>query len=159
MAYIRYKGSPDVFDETTGRYISDVEAQKIANFDTQVKDVNVIRPDIQTEADFAKLSGTNVALSPTPTPTAPSTSPVSPEDKPYVEATNPPVTPQSPEQPQNNQQPIQDKTLAMSPLGVRFRPKEVFLMLHCQHKVSNPFKSEASLAHSNLDAWEMMFMR
>lgn len=112
MAYIRYKGSPDVFDETTGRYISDVEAQKIANFDTQVKDVNVIRPDIQTEADFAKLSGTNVALSPTPTPTAPSTSPVSPEDKPYVEATNPPVTPQSPEQPQNNQQPIQDKTLA-----------------------------------------------
>ena len=69
MPYIKYQGSPDVFDEATGRYISDIEAQKVPNFDTQVKQLNVIRPDVKTEQDFAKLSGTNVALSPLPSPT------------------------------------------------------------------------------------------
>ena len=102
MAYIRYQGSPDVFDETTGRYVSDIEAQKIPNFDTQVKQLNVIRPDIKTETDFAKVSGTNVAMSPLPSPIpspTPTPTPTPTLTAPPVGETKEPVKPAPTAQP------------------------------------------------------------
>ena len=60
--YVRYAGSPDVFDRTNGKYISADEASRIPGFDAQVEDLSSIRPDIKTEADFAKLNQTNLQM-------------------------------------------------------------------------------------------------
>ena len=74
MAYQRYKGSPDVFEEGTGRYISATEAQKTPDFFSQVKDIATPRPDIKGEEDFARLSGTNITMQPI-SPTTPQLGP------------------------------------------------------------------------------------
>ena len=60
--YVRYAGSPDVFDRTNGKYISADEASRIPGFDAQVEDLSSIRPDIKTEADFARLNQTNLQM-------------------------------------------------------------------------------------------------
>ncbi len=58
--YVRYGGSPDVFNSQTGEYISETEAEKIPDLFSKVQDVEAPRPDIQNEADFAKKAETNL---------------------------------------------------------------------------------------------------
>lgn len=73
MAYIQYKGSPDVFEKETGRYIPESEAQSTPNFYQQVESLDTTRPDIKNEADFARLAGTNIPTSVNTSQPAPQT--------------------------------------------------------------------------------------
>lgn len=68
MAYIQYAGSPDIFDEQ-GNYIRTLDWSK----NPQIIKIATPRPDIKTEADFARLAGTNIQA-PT-TATQPQTQP------------------------------------------------------------------------------------
>ncbi len=56
MAYIQYAGSPDIFDEK-GNYVPSLDWSK----NPQITKVNTPRPDIKTEADFAKLAGKSIS--------------------------------------------------------------------------------------------------
>lgn len=58
--YVRYAGSPDVFEAGTGKYIPFQEAMRIPNFFSNVRNIPTPRPDIQTETDFARLSESNI---------------------------------------------------------------------------------------------------
>jgi len=58
--YIQFKGSPDVFDVDTGKYISYQEAQKIPNFFSRVKKLDIVRPDITNESQFSLLAGKDI---------------------------------------------------------------------------------------------------
>lgn len=58
--YVTYVGSPDVFDRTTGRYISASEGGNIPNFWIRVLKAKTVRPEVKTESDFAVWAGKNL---------------------------------------------------------------------------------------------------
>lgn len=61
--YVQYAGSPDIFERKTGTYIPAEQAKKLGiNNALQVEQISTPRPDIKTEADFAKLAQTNLKL-------------------------------------------------------------------------------------------------
>lgn len=58
--YVKYAGSPDVFDRA-GRYVSAQEAAGITNFFSQVEEMPAPRPDVKVESDFARLAGQSIS--------------------------------------------------------------------------------------------------
>lgn len=80
--YIRFAGSPDVFDRQTGKYISATDATRLGINQALMVDVMPNpRPEVKTESDFAKWSGkdlTNWPAGSSTTSTAASASPNKP---------------------------------------------------------------------------------
>lgn len=63
--YVRYKGSPNVFDRYNGRYISYSEAQQLGIFNAgMVQDIDGIRPEVKVATDFALWDGKNLTIYP-----------------------------------------------------------------------------------------------
>lgn len=60
--FIRFKGSPDVFNSQTGKVVTYAEAQKVPNFFSQVKDMDTPRPEVKSGSDFANWSGKSLSL-------------------------------------------------------------------------------------------------
>lgn len=60
MDYIIFIGSPNIFERTTGRYISASEAGNIPNFWARVISAGAPRPEIKTETDFALWESKNL---------------------------------------------------------------------------------------------------
>jgi len=73
----KFAGSPDIFDIGTGKRVTEQEAQTAGLFTPQglspsIQQVTTPRPDIQTEADFARLAGRDIGFTPqTPAPPDP----------------------------------------------------------------------------------------
>ena len=59
--YTRYKGSPDVFDET-GKYYNQATLGGVDP--ATIPELGTTRPDVKVEADFARLAGQNIPQQP-----------------------------------------------------------------------------------------------
>lgn len=96
-AVYQYAGSPDLFDPSTGRYLSESDVQGMGGFGAiNIQKQAGTRPGIAKAEDFAKTSGTNITQQPQQQPVAPQTPQEAPQAPQQQGVATPPPTQAAP---------------------------------------------------------------